>query len=507
MRHRSLPGLVGCVAALVFAVTCVVVTRAQQQGAAPVAPAPAAAPSSAAAATAPRAVLNRYCTSCHNAKLKTGGLALDTENVDHVGENIAVWEHAVRKLRARAMPPAAPGRPRPDEPTYDALISYLETSLDRVAAEKPNPGRPETFHRLNRTEYQNSVRDLLAMDIDATALLPTDDASHGFDNVNIGGLSPTLLDRYLSASQKISRLAVGSPVRSPGEYTLVLPPDLTQRDQLPGLPLGTRGGAAFQHDFPRDGEYEFHIELSRARSGTGIMGLAQPQQVEVAIDGERVKLFEIKPPAPLTGEAAAGGDPPPSEADAGLKVRVPVKAGAHAVLAAFLKTRSALSEAEREPTVTDIDANNRNEAAIFSIAVSGPYGPTSVSETKSRQRIFVCRPARPADEAGCAKTILSTLARRAYRRPTTNADIQDLLTFYKQGRTDGGGFEAGIEMGIRALLVSPQFLFRIERDPATVARNAVYRISDVDLASRLSFFLWSSIPDDALLDAATRGQL
>src|SRR5205823_4726546 len=179
-------------------------------------------------------------------------------------------------------------------------------------------------------------------------------------------------------------------------------------------------------------------------SGTGIMGLGQPQQVEVAVDGERVKLFDIKPPPPNT-DPAAGGDPPPSEADAGLKVRVPVKAGAHTVLTAFLKTRSALSETEREPTVTDIDANNRNEAAIFSIAVSGPYGPTSVSETKSRQRIFVCRPAKPADEAGCAKTILSTLARRAYRRPTTNADIQDLLTFYKQGRTDGGGFEAGIE--------------------------------------------------------------
>jgi cytochrome c5 len=378
MTERWCPSATGCLVlmGLVAAIAYVGADGLQRQPAA--LPAPAAAqqspPAEAPAVSPQHALLNRYCISCHNAKLKTGGLALDSVDVDRVGENVDVWEKAVRKLRARSMPPAGPGRPRPDEASYEALISYLETSLDRVAANKPNPGRTDTFHRLNRTEYQNAVRDLLAVDIDATALLPTDDASHGFDNVNIGGLSPTLLDRYLSASQKISRLAVGSPSRSPGEYTFVLPLDLTQDFQLPGLPVGTRGGAAFQYDFPRDGEYALHVELSRARSGIGIMGLAQPQQVEVAIDGERVKLFDIHPPARPAG-GAAGGDPPPSEADGGLIVRTAVKAGVHTVLATFIKTRSALSDTEREPDLSDTDANTRKEAGIFSVAVSGPDGP------------------------------------------------------------------------------------------------------------------------------------
>ena len=506
MRERSLAlcSIAACAAMFVAAVAYVGADGQQPPAAAPP-NVPQQSQTAGAASVSPQhALLNRYCIGCHNSKLKTGGVALDSVDVDHVGENVAVWEKAVRKLRARTMPPAAPGRPRPDEASYEALISHLETSLDRVAADKPNPGRTETFHRLDRAEYQNAVRDLLAVDIDAAALLPTDDASYGFDNVNIGGLSPTLLDRYLSSAQKISRLAVGSPMRSPDEYTFILPLDLTQRDQLMGLPFGTRGGAVFRYDFPRDGEYELHIELSRARSGIGIMGLGQPQQVEVAVDGERVKLFEIHPATPLPG---GGGDPPPSEADSGLKVRVPVKAGAHTILATFLRTRPALSEGEREPDLTDIDANRRDEAAIFSVGVSGPYGPSTTGESQSRQRIFVCRPAKAADDAACAKTILSTVARRAYRRSVTAADVQELLTFYKQGRADGGGFEAGIEMGIRALLVSPQFLFRVERDPASVAPGTVYRISDVDLASRLSFFLWSSIPDDALLDVAIRGQL
>ena len=455
------------------------------------------------------ALVNRYCVGCHNERLKTGGLALDTVDVDHVGENVAAWEKAVRKLRARAMPPAGPGRPRPDESSYESLISYLETSLDRVAADKPDPGRTDTFHRLNRTEYQNAVRDLLALSIDATSLLPTDDASYGFDNVNIGGLSPTLLDRYLSAAQKISRLAVGSPVRSPGEYTVVLPADLTQNDQIEGLPFGTRGGTLFRYTFPQDSEYAFQIRLARNRD-ENIMGLTQPQQLEVAIDGEQVKLFTVMPPRQQPSNANQApilDGPPEPPADAGLNLRIPVKAGEHAVLVTFLRQLSALSEAERQPFLSNIGASNRDQAAIFSVSVAGPYGPSSIGETQSRQRIFVCRPVKRSDEPACAKTILSTLARRAYRRPVTAADVQDLLTFYKEGRADGSGFEIGIEMGIRALLVSPQFLFRIERDPANAVPQTVYRISDVDLASRLSFFLWSSIPDDALLDAAIRGKL
>jgi mono/diheme cytochrome c family protein len=451
------------------------------------------------------AVINRYCVGCHNSKLKTGGLALDSIDVDHVSQNVNEWEKAVRKLRARAMPPAAPGRQRPDEATYESLVAYLETSLDRAAADKPNPGRTDTFHRLNRTEYQNAIRDLLAVEIDATALLPTDDASHGFDNVNIGGLSPTLLDRYLSAAQKISRLAVGSPLRSPEEYSVLLKPDLSQHHQIADLPLGTRGGTQFSYTFPRDGEYEVHIELSRARTGTGIMGLNQPQQVEVAVDGARVKLFEVAV-APLRSVNGAD-EPSPSEADNGLKTRVNVKAGPHTILATFITQPSTLSETAREPILSDIGPNNRSGAAIFSVAVSGPYGPSGISDTLSRQRIFTCRPAKASDESGCAKTILSTLARRAYRRPATAAEVQDLLNFYKQGRADGAAFDAGVEMGIRAMLVNPAFLFRVERDPASAPRSGVYRIGDLELASRLSFFLWSSIPDDALLDVAVRGQL
>ena len=497
MRH---PWLTGVLPATIgaFAIAYVAVEAARQDG---------STPAPAASAAAQRAVLNRYCISCHNEKVKTGGLALDTIDVDRIDENTAVWERAVRKLRVRAMPPAAPGRPRPDEPTYESLIAYLETSLDRAAARKPNPGRTDTFHRLNRTEYQNAVRDVLALDIDAKALLPTDDSSHGFDNVNVGGLSPTLLDRYLSAAQKISRLAVGSPVRSPGENTVVLPADLTQNDQLDGLPFGTRGGTAFRHTFPLTGEYAFEVRLARNRD-ENLMGLTEAQQLELTLDGQQIKLFPIRPPLqPARGQGAAGpapSDEPP--ADAGLKVRVPVTAGPHTVVVTFLKGPSVLSETERQPFKADIDPNNRDRAAVFSVSVAGPYGAATAGETPSRQRIFRCHPLKPADEAGCAKTILSTLARRAYRRPVTDADIKELLTFYKEGRADGGAFEAGIENGVRALLASPQFLFRIEQDPS-IAPGTVYRVSDIDLASRLSFFLWSSVPDDELLDVASRGAL
>ena len=509
MRHRSATTVLGAVAALLVAsMAYVLADGGRQQGAAP---APAVVPASPApvpASAASRALVSRYCISCHNERVKTGGLALDSLDIDKVGENVAAWEKAVRKLRARAMPPAGPGRPRPDEAGYDALVSYLETSLDHVAAEKPNPGRTDTFHRLNRTEYQNAVRDLLALDVDAASLLPTDDSSHGFDNVNVGGLSPTLLDRYLSAAQKISRLAVGSPVRSPGENTVVMPVDLTQNEQLDGLPFGTRGGTSFRYTFPLTGEYAFEVRLARNRDEI-LMGLTEPQQMEIALDGQQIKLFPITPPRnPVRGQGAAQDVPSDEpQADAGLKVRVPVAAGPHTVVVTFIKGPSVLSEVERQPFKADIDPNRRASAAIFSISVAGPYGAAVPGDTPSRQRIFTCRPAKASEEAGCAKTILSTLARRAYRRPVNDADIRDLLTFYKEGRADGSAFEAGVENGIRALLVSPQFLFRIERDPANLAADAVYRISDVDLASRLSFFLWSSIPDDELLDVASRGKL
>src|SRR4051812_47739200 len=502
MTQRSLTGVLGLGVMVVFGMAYVAADGRPQNAAAP-APVAPAAPSTAAAQ---RALLDRYCISCHNERLKTGGVALDGLDIANVGENSATWEKAVRKLHARAMPPAGP-RPRPDEAGYESLISYLETSLDRAAIEKPNPGRTDTFHRLNRTEYQNAVRDVLALDVDVKELLPTDDSSHGFDNVNVGGLSPTLLDRYLSAAQKISKLAVGSPVRSPGENTVVLPVDLTQNEQLDGLPFGTRGGTSFRHTFPLTGEYAFEVRLARNRDEI-LMGLNEAQQMEIALDGQQLKLFPITPPRqPARGQGAAQAAPSDeAPADAGLKVRVPVDAGPHTVTVTFLKGPSVLSETERQQFKSDIDPNRRLTAAIFSISVAGPYGPAVAGDSPSRRRIFTCKPAKPADEAGCAKTILSTLARRAYRRPVTDADAKELLNFYKEGRADGGNFEAGIENGIHALLASPQFLFRIERDPA-VAPDTVYRISDIDLASRLSFFLWSSIPDDELLDVASKGRL
>jgi mono/diheme cytochrome c family protein len=506
LQDHSMSRLIAIGAVLLVAVAYLAADDGQQAPPRPTAQIQPAVPSAPSSTSAPeRATINRYCVTCHSNRLKTGDLTLEAVDLDKVGENAATWEKAVRKLRARAMPPA--GRPRPDEAAYTALISYLETSLDRAAAANPNPGRSDTFHRLNRTEYQNAVRDLLAVEVDATSLLPTDDASHGFDNVNLGGLSPTLLDRYLSAARLISRTAVGSSVRGPGEYTVILPSDLTQDEQMDGLPFGTRGGTVFRYTFPVDGEYAFQVKLARNRD-ENLMGLNQPQQMEIAVDGRRIELFPIKPPkVPAVG---GGQDQPITDeppADAALKVRAPVAAGTHDVLVSFLKEPSVLSESQRQPSLADIGATTREYAAIFSISVSGPLGTSTTGQTASRRRLFVCQPAKPSLEPACAKTILTSLARRAFRRTVSPQEIQDLLGFYKQGRADGDGFEAGIENGVRAILSSPQFLFRVERDPVGVIPDSVYRIGDFELASRLSFFIWSSIPDDELLDLAARGRL
>src|SRR5262249_12263173 len=303
-------------------------------------------------------VLTRYCVSCHNDRVKSGGLALDTVDVDRVADNPAVWERVVRKLRARTMPPAAPGRARPDEASYESLATYLETALDRVPAD---PGRTDTFHRLNRIEYQNAVRDLVALDVDAASLLPADDASHGFDNVNIGALSPTLLDRYLSAARKISRLAVGGAVPAPGALTVFLPADLTQDDSFEDLPDGTRGGTAFHHTFPLNADYTFQIRLTRDRN-ENFEGLSEPQEVELALDGARLTLFAIAPRQPR-GQEDPERHPP---ADAGMVLTTPVTAGPHVVSVAFIKKASVLSEAARQPFKADY--NGRTQAAIFSVS-------------------------------------------------------------------------------------------------------------------------------------------
>jgi mono/diheme cytochrome c family protein len=447
-----------------------------------------------------RATINQYCVACHNERVKTAGLALDAAGIDRVGEHAETWEKVVQKLRGRMMPP--PGRPRPDEAAYDAVVSYLESSLDRVASAAPNPGRTETFRRLNRTEYQNAIRDLLALDIDVSALLPKDDVSHGFDNVGTAQLSPTLLERYLAAAQKVSRLAVGSPLSSPASHIVVLPSDLTQEDHADGLPFGTRGGTMVRYNFPLDGAYEIQVRLSRDRN-ENVEGLTEPHQVEIALDGKRVEVFTVKPNRNQSGAYYAD-----EAVDKNLKLRLPVEAGPHELTVTFLRKTSALPETERQPYQAhfNMDRHPRIQPAVYSVSVTGPFEPGVATVTPSRDRIFVCRPSARSAEADCAKQIVATLARRAYRRPVTDADLQAPLAFYNEARA-AGGFDSGIEMALRAILASTEFLFRVERDPRNIAPGTAYRVSDVELASRLSFFLWNSIPDEELLDLAVRGAL
>ncbi|MBL8229468.1 MAG: DUF1592 domain-containing protein [Bryobacterales bacterium] len=445
-------------------------------------------------ASAP-ATIQRYCSGCHNAKVKAANLVLDPAAAAQAGKDAQTWEKVVRRLRARSMPPI--GLPRPDEATYAGVVTQLEASLDHAASAHPNPGRTDTFRRLNRTEYQNAIRDLLALDVDVAALLPSDDASHGFDNVTVADLSPTLLERYLNAAKKITRLAVGVTGRSPGGDTFQLPPDLTQEEHLASLPLGTRGGLAVRYTFPADAEYEIQVRLQRDRN-EHVEGLREPHEVEVMVDGARVGLFTVRPP----------GKPDHSQVDQHLKLRLPLKAGPHTVAAAFPKRASTLLETERQPYAAhfNMDRHPRITPAVFTLTVNGPYEAKGPGDTPSRKRIFTCTPSSAADEESCAKRILLATMRRAYRRPVTEADLRAPLQFYRDARKTGS-FDTGIEMGLRAILVSPEFLFRVEQDPSGVAPGTAYKLSDLELASRLSFFLWSSIPDDELLDAAANGSL
>ena len=485
-------------------------------------------------ATAPpgpqRALLDRYCVTCHNERLRTGGLALDTLDVANVGEAPETWEKVVQKLRGGMMPPAR--RPRPDPEAYQGFRSWLETSLDRAAETTTQPGRVPT-HRLNRAEYTNAIRDLLALDIDAEAVLPADDSGHGFDNLaGTLALSPVLMERYMSAARRISRLAVGDPTIGPGftSKTYVVPINMAQNDRMSeDLPFGSRAGLAVDHRFPLDGEYVIRLRLKRSVYEY-IVNLDEAHDLDVRLDGRRVARFSVGgeapgKPAPLSFSGtfvAAGNAGYPSQdwddyrtgADADLVVRVPVRAGTRVVGVSFVG-RSWEHEGVRQPplreygaTVTETtDTSLRPEGpGLESVAIDGPYAVTGPGETASRDRIFVCRPDSTADEAGCARSILSTLARRAFRRPVTDADVQPLLAFYETGHAEGG-FEAGIQAALQRVLIDPEFLFRIERDPSGVAPGAPYRLSDLELASRLSFFLWSSLPDDELLDVAASGEL
>jgi mono/diheme cytochrome c family protein len=480
------------------------------------APQQASSTASSPAATQ-RALINRYCVTCHNETLKTAGLTLDTVDVSKVPEGAAVWEKVLHKLRGREMPPA--GWPRPDGAGYDSFANYLETELDHAAAANPNPGRP-VVHRLNRTEYSNSVRDLLALDmsaVDIRSLLPADSSAYGFDNVGEAlTASPLMLEQYLSAARKIARLAIGDAKAQPVSDTYTLPRYLMQDDRTSeDLPFGTRGGIAVRQYFPADGEYEVRIRLQR-NAREYIRGLAQAHQLEVRLDGEKIASFKVggERYGKDAGLFSRGnlGDPAQEEyervtGDAALHIRFHAKAGTGVVAVAFLKD-AALPEGPIQQPLSQIEFSQYKGglSAVGSVAISGPYAVTGLSETASRRRIFTCRPAAKDQEEACAAKILSTLARRAYRRPVTPQDVETLLGFFHSGRKNGS-FDAAIGVGIERILLGPEFLFRVEQEPKNVPPGTAYRISDYELASRLSFFLWSSIPDDELLNTASRGEL
>jgi len=440
--------------------------------------------------------LDLYCVSCHNRDEQAAGLAFDAIGPEDVGRDPQAWEKVVRRLVARQMPPA--GEVRPMGRTYDSVVALLTSSLDRAAAEHPDPGRTGTFRRLNRTEYQNAIRDLLAIDIDASALLPPDESSHGFDNVTVADLSPTLLDRYITAAQKISRLAVGSPGRSPGGDTIRIPADLTQEEHVEGLPIGTRGGALIPYTFPRDGEYDIQLRLARDRN-EHVEGLGEPHDLEVLLDRERKAALAVTPPRSEQDHQTA---------DAHLKARVRVTAGPHQIGVTFVKEPSSLPETKRQPYQAHYNMHRhpRLSPAVYQISITGPYGAGGHGDTPGRRRIFTREPKGPGEEEACAEQILATLMRRAFRRPVAAADLGKPMELYRAARAEGD-FAAGIEMALSAVLVNPQFLFRIEPDPPGVAPGSAYRLPDLQLASRLSFFLWSSIPDDELLDLAASGEL
>jgi hypothetical protein len=455
-------------------------------------------------AAPPREVLDKYCITCHSQRLKTGGLSLESLDPAKIPESSGTWEKVVSKLRSGTMPPQ--GAPRPDLAGYSNLTTYLESELDRAAAAHPNPGRP-VLHRMNRAEYANAIRDLLDLDVDAAALLPPDDSAYGFDNISDAlGVSPSLQERYLAAAVKIGALAVGDPKISPAGEVYRIRQDVSQNQHLEGLPLGTVGGASVRYNFPLDGEYTFQAKLYRTNLNIP-RGLEFPHQVEFAVDGKRVHIASFggtKDLASLFEKPTDTGD----DVDNRMRARVPVKAGPHTVTVAFLQNPEVADPVRLEPYLrSSIDNFDwSGDPHIQTFTITGPFNVTGPGDTPSRRRVFVCRPAKTSDETACARRIVSVLARRAYRQPVSEADVQRIMTFYEKGHKEGT-FDAGIELALQRILASPKFVFRVERDPENVAPGAVYRISDLELASRLSFFLWSSIPDEALLKLATEGKL
>jgi mono/diheme cytochrome c family protein len=453
-----------------------------------------------------RPVLDKYCVTCHNGRLKTAGLDLAPANVNPIVDHADVWEKVILKLRAGSMPPA--GSPRPDAATYDRVASAVEATLDRAAATHPHPSTA-VAHRLNRAEYANAIRDLLGLEIDGRSMLPADDSGYGFDNIaDVLSLSPALLDRYMSAAERISRLAIGDPTLRPAVQTYSVRPTQPQVDRMNELlPFGTRGGIAIRHYFPVDGEYQIKIRLQRIHTN-GIRGVSAPHDIEVRLDRVRLKAYRIGGEGPIDPwSAVPSASAYEQTADDGLELRLPIKAGMRLLTVTFPR-QSHVDEGVLEPRLsvsTYEYAGDRDlPMSVQTVDVTGPFNGARPTDTPSRRRVFTCDPTRA--EAACAKTILSSLARRAFRRPVTRGDLDTLMGVYRTARANSS-FERGIELALRAVLVDPDFLFRVERDPAGIAPGSVYRINDIELASRLSFFLWSSIPDDTLLSLAERGTL
>ena len=473
-------------------------TSARAQGTAPAAPSArtAAAPAPASMpAEKQRALIDQYCVSCHSNRVKTANLSLEGADLTRVGEHAELWEKVVRKLRAGVMPP--PDVRRPSLPEYEGLRDALEAAIDRHAATRSNPGAV-VLHRLNRTEYAHAIRDLLDLEIDVTSLLPPDDIARGFDNI-AGSLtiSPTLLESYATAAARVARMAVGY-WKTPVEATYLAPGDTSQNHHIEGLPLGTRGGMMVRHDFPADGEYKFAIQ------NFGIGSFVPGEQLELIVDGERAHLFKYQGVGLSQGMAGDQGD-------GILEVTVPVKAGSRTVGATFLATNfrpslDMIKQYDRKSLENNSIPQLQYYPAIGFLRISGPFNAQRPEDSRSRRKVFSCRPATAAQEEPCAREILTALARRAYRRPATAQDVTTLMEFYVQGRQDAT-FDEGIELAVRRLLASPQFLVRAEKEPASVAPGQPYRISDLELASRLSFFLWSSVPDDELITVATQGRL
>lgn len=440
--------------------------------------------------------IQRYCLECHDSLMEEGDLDLESGLSASFNQSTDVWERVVRKLEAYQMPPS--GEPLPDPSTREEMISELTEALDKVSEIRYNPGRTEPFRRLTRTEYQNAIRDLLAVEFDAASLLPKDESSHGFDNITVGSLSPTLLNRYITAAQKISRLAVGASEIKPGGATYRAAADITQESHVEGLPLGTRGGMLIRHTFSHDAEYEIRIRLARDRNEE-IEGLNGRYELDLLLDQRRIERFIIDPPKIRSDYESVDRD---------LVARIPVSAGLHEVGVTFVDHSDALLERKRKPysVAFNMHRHPRLSPAIYQVNINGPFDIQGPGSSASREKIFSTYPECQAEELDCAKKIISRLARRAFRRPVNEFDLEQPIRFYHQGY-EQGGFESGIESALSAILISPQFLFKIEEDPISLPAETAYEISDFQLASRLSFFIWSSLPDEELLNLAEAGLL